>query len=136
MLPSHGYGEDAAMGTLRRIDRRQEPRTKTDLDVRVWGVDVRGEHFVQQAKAREISLSGALLSQLETDVRSGDVIGVLYAGKKARYKVIWVRYCGTAHKVQAAVQRMATDECPWLDVLAEESAREEPPVTTAPDPTS
>jgi len=108
------------MALIRTIDRRREPRTRADLDVQVWGIDVRGERFLQEAKARDISRSGALLSQLETDVRSGDVIGVLYAGKKARYKIIWVRYCGTSRKVQAAVHRMAPDECPWLELLREE----------------
>ena len=52
------------MGTLRRIDRRQEARTEVDLALIVWGVDTRGDRFLQQARARDISLSGALLSGL------------------------------------------------------------------------
>jgi hypothetical protein len=60
------------------------------------------------------------LAELATDVRSGDVIRVLYAGKKARYKVIWIRDSGPSHKIQAAIHRFETDVCPWLDLLAEE----------------
>jgi len=113
------------MGNLRTIDeghkdRRREPRTDVDIVLTVWGVDTRGDRFLQEARAREISLSGALLSGLDSELRSGDVIGILYAGTKARYRVVWVRQSGTSHKVQAAVHRFTTDECPWKDLLAEE----------------
>jgi hypothetical protein len=58
------------MGNLRTIDegnkdRRREPRTDVDIVLTVWGVDTRGDRFLQEARAREISLSGALLSGLE-----------------------------------------------------------------------
>ena len=110
------------MENPRSPERRSEPRTKADLAITVWGVDARGERFLQKTHAREISLSGALLSGLELDLRSGDVVGILYAGKKARYRVVWVGYSGSPRKVLAAVHRFATDECPWKDLLAEERA--------------
>ena len=115
----------AGMEDLRTLecttkDRRREARINADLPLRVWGVDTRGERFLQHAQARDISLSGALLSGLDTELRSGDVIGILYVGKKARYRVVWVRHSGSAHKVQAAVQRFASDECPWKELLAVE----------------
>jgi hypothetical protein len=50
------------------------------------------------------------------------VIGILYAGKKARYRVVWVDHSESRRKVQAAVHRFASDECPWKDLLAEQSA--------------
>ncbi len=110
------------MGTLRTVDRRREARTDADIALVVWGVDIRGDRFLQEARAREISLSGALLSGLDSELRSGDVIGILYAGKKARYRVVWVRQSGTSHKVQAAVHRFTTDECPWKELLAQDNA--------------
>ena len=82
------------MGILHRIDRRREPRTEIDLPLVIWGVDTEGERFVQEAHARDISLSGALLSGVDADLRSGDVIGILYGKNKARYRVVWVRYDG------------------------------------------
>jgi hypothetical protein len=110
------------MGIVRTIDRRRETRAEADLSVTVWGVDTRGERFLQEARAREISLSGALLSGLEVELRSGDVVGILYEGRKARYRVIWVRYGGEARKVQVAVHRIEPDACPWQELLAEETA--------------
>jgi hypothetical protein len=114
------------MGILRTIDRRKETREEADLALQVWGIDTRGERFLQQARARDISLSGALLSGLDVELRSGDVIGILYEGRKARYRVVWVRYYGKSQKTQAAVQRIAPDECPWQNLLSEEPATAHP----------
>jgi len=113
------------------IDHRRDPRTGADFPLVVWGVDTRGERFLQQARVRDISLSGALLSGLDSELRSGDVIGILYAGKKARYRVIWVRHSGSEQKAQAAVQRFTPDECPWKELVAEEPAGD-PPATCHP----
>ncbi len=120
------------MGNLRSIDgrdsdaqskdRRREPRTDIDLGLTVWGVDTRGDRFLQEARARDISLSGGLLTGLDAELRSGDVIGILYAGKTARYRVVWVRHSGTSDKVQAAVHRFVADACPWKEMLGEKSA--------------
>jgi hypothetical protein len=121
------------MAVIRTNDRRREPRRDVGFALMVWGVDTRGERFLQEAYARNISLSGALLSGLDAELRSGDVIGILYAGKKARYRVVWVRQSGTSHKVQAAVHRFAADECPWKELLDAEPAGD-PPTLSPPAP--
>lgn len=113
------------MGTL-RIERRHEPRRPVDLPLLVWGVDIQGERFLEEAHARDISLSGALLSGLNVDLRSGDVIGILCGKRKARFRVVWIRYDGTGDKMQVAVHRVEADECPWQELLAEESAATPP----------
>jgi hypothetical protein len=105
------------MATLRNIDRRKESRSEADLGLLVWCIDTKCSHFLQEARARDISLSGALLSGLDVELNSGDVIGLIYAGKKARYQVIWVRQTDSSEKIQAAVQRIAVDECPWKELL-------------------
>ncbi|HYM78353.1 MAG TPA: PilZ domain-containing protein [Candidatus Dormibacteraeota bacterium] len=115
------------MDIPRRTERRCEPRTTADLMVMVWGVDTEGERFLQEARARDISLSGAMLSGLDADLRSGDVIGILYEKRKARFRVIWVRYDETGDKMQVAVHRVQGDECPWLDLVSEEPAESLPP---------
>ena len=108
------------MEILRPFDRRREPRKSVELPLLVWGVDVQGERFLQEAYARDISLSGAMLSGLDADLRSGDVIGILCGKRKARFRVIWVRYDGDGEKMQVAVHRMESDECPWAELLKEE----------------
>lgn len=105
------------MGII-RIDRRSQARVSANLELIVWGIDTAGERFVQQAQAQNISLSGALLMGLKVSLRPGDVVGVLYAGKKARFRVIWVRYDGPESPMEAALHRIETDACPWLDLLS------------------
>lgn len=101
-----------------RIDRRNEARTPADLELVVWGVDTAGERFVHKARAQNISVNGALLTGLNVALKPGDVIGVLYAGQKARFRVVWVRYDGRESPMQAAVHRIEPDICPWLDLLS------------------
>ena len=115
------------MGILRTFDRRREPRKPFNLPLMVWGVDTQGERFLQEPHARDISLSGALLSGLDADLKSGDVIGVLYGKKTARYRVVWVRYDEMGDKMQAAVHRLESDACPWLDLLTEDAPESSPP---------
>lgn len=128
--PTKRYG-DKDMSNLRTFDRRREPRILSDLPLQVWGVDNCGERFLQSARARDISLSGALLSGLDTDLRSGDVIGILYAGRKARFRVIWVRYDENGDKMLVAIHRLAEDACPWQDLLATDAGSESANATSA-----
>ena len=108
------------------IDRRKEPRFDSDVELVVWGVDTHGECFMQPARARDISLSGALISGIDTDLQSGDLVGILYAGKRARFRVVWVRYDGTGDRLQVAIHRVATDACPWQDLVSPRSILPEP----------
>jgi len=110
------------MGIIRPIDRRSQTRTLADFSVTVWGVDTHGERFLQDARVRDISLSGALLSGLEAEMRSGDLIGLLYAGRKARFRVVWVRYDDGGDKIQAAIHRIHPDPCPWQELLSSDAA--------------
>jgi PilZ domain len=119
------------MGIL-RFERRSEPRTHADFAVTVWGVDTQGERFLQEARARDISFSGALLSGIDADLRCGDVIGVLYKTKKARYRVIWVRYDDGGEDMQVAIHRIETDMCPWQELLKTEAANPSQPAAELP----
>ena len=101
------------------IERRHEPRIEVNLTLSVWGIDTKGDKFLQQARACDISRSGALLSELDVEVRSGDLVGVLYAGKKARFTVAWVRHSGSRR--MAAIHRADEDECPWGNLLPKET---------------
>jgi hypothetical protein len=98
--------------------QRPDPRIKTDLSVRVWGMAANGQTFNQHVRARNISTSGALLDGLEHELKVGDVIGVQYGDKKSRCKVIWVMDTGPLHKFQAGVQIVSDQECPWKSELS------------------
>lgn len=131
------YGNQTDMGIVPSFDRRSEPRTQVDLPLTVWGVDTRGERFLQQARARDISFNGAMLSGLDANLRSGDVVGILYGNRRARYKVVWVRYDGAGDKMQVAVHLLDADACPWRELLREPGSgrlNPQPPSATPPNP--
>ena len=92
---------------------RPEPRIPADLPVRVWGMSSNGRAFSQSARAQNISSEGALLSGIDYELTVGDVIGVQYKEKKARFKVIWVINARSEQKVQAGVQVLADQQAPW-----------------------
>jgi hypothetical protein len=108
----------AAERRILTIERRRDPRTEVNLGLFVWSVETKGERFLQEARARDISLNGALLSGIDTDVRPGDVVGILFLGIEARYRVVWVLYAQGAEKMQVAVSLIEPDACPWQHLLA------------------
>jgi hypothetical protein len=86
--------------------------------VQVWGTDARGEPFSQTASATNVSQCGALLVRMACAPRSGDLIGIAYDGRKARFRVIWSLESGGCQGIRVAVQKLAADQCPWKDMLS------------------
>ena len=76
--------------------------------------------FNQQATAQNVSATGACIHGLEHELKVGDVVGVQFENKKARFKVIWVVDAGSLKKNQVGVQLVADQECPWLAKLPAE----------------
>src|SRR5262249_44122701 len=100
--------------------QRPDPRVPADLSVRAWGMAANGRMFSQHVRARNISISGALLSGLEHELKVGDVIGVQYGDRKSRAKVVWVMDAGSIEKIKAGIQIVADQECPWKSELSPE----------------
>lgn len=108
-----------------------EPRLKTNLVVRVWGMAKDGRPFFQNAEARNISSEGAMISGLGQQLAPGDTVGVQYEEKKARFRVIWVIDAGAVQKIQAGVQLLDGQTCPWRRELETVVA---PPPESRPQP--
>jgi hypothetical protein len=101
---------------------RPEPRIDTDLPVRVFGMDSAGKPFFQNVRARNISSNGALLSGIDHPLKPADVIGVQFEQKKARFRVVWVVDAGGIEKNQVGLQMLDGQECPWKDLLTQQTA--------------
>ena len=102
-------------------ERRSEPRVSVDLSVQVCGIDADGKRFEQAAKARNISMRGALLVGLERTLRSGDLIKIQLGDASARFQVVWVSPDALAGKLKVAVQRIEADPCIWADEMVQET---------------
>ena len=62
---------------------------QASCEVRVWGMNAEEKPFIQAATARHMTEKGALLTGV-LPVRFGDVVGIKYQDRKARFKVSWV----------------------------------------------
>ena len=71
------------------MEKRPESRVAADIPVRVWGMDAEGKPFFQSGLANNLSSEGAQLTHLHHCLKVGDMIGIQYGDKKARFKVIW-----------------------------------------------
>lgn len=101
----------------------QEERVPVDLDIRVWGMDASGHAFSQPARAHNVSASGAMLCNIEHDLKIGDTIGVQAGQKKTRCKVVWAKNTGSVRKIQVGVQLLSRLECPWITSLSTTAQR-------------
>ena len=99
--------------------QKREPRVATNLLIRVWGMGADGRPFFQSAEAHNISSQGAKLSRIEHQLTPGDVIGLQLGDKKARFRVVWVIDAGYAYKIQAGVQLVDGQPCPWTKELTQ-----------------
>ena len=102
-----------------------EFREPEELIVRVWGM-ANGHAFFQNAHARDLTSAGAMLYGIEHALQPEDIIGVQYGEKKARFRVVGVRDVGLPQHIQADVELLSGQECPWKDLAIDRAARAEP----------
>lgn len=86
-----------------------------DLLVRVWGMGANGRPFFQNVYARNLSFQGALLSGIDYPLTPGDTIGIQLGDKKARFRVVTAHDAGLPQKIQAEVELLNGQECPWKE---------------------
>ena len=98
------------------MELRREPRRQLELCVSINGRNKIGELFAQNAIASSVSACGALISGIGPEMRSGDLIWVEYAKKRARFRIVWVRNSQSQQLIQAAVQLLDGEESPWNGV--------------------
>jgi len=79
-------------------------------------MDAEGRPFFQNANASKISSDGAFLSGIAHSLQAGEVVGIQYGEKKARFKVVWVIDAGSVRKTEAGVQLVDGQRSPWEDL--------------------
>jgi len=104
------------------MEKRPETRLPTEIPVRVWGMDAEGKPFFQNATASNLSSEGALLSRLGHPLKSGEIVGIQYGEKKARFEIKWVKAVGLSKTFEAGVRILQGQIAPWGDLTAETRA--------------
>ena len=100
------------------MERRKGFRFPAQLAILVWGINAKGIRFAQPAQACNVSSRGALLSGIEQPLRPEDLIGVQYGGRRAKFRVVWLRDSKGPGKILAAVERLGNEACPWPEEVS------------------
>ncbi|MGA8152189.1 MAG: PilZ domain-containing protein [Terriglobales bacterium] len=102
------------------MDNRAENSVDTQITVRVWGIDADGRPFFQNTNASDLSSGTALVSGISHPLKPGDVIGVQFDFKKARFSVVSVTDSGLPRKINAKVQLLPGQRSPWQELVGSE----------------
>ena len=100
------------------MEKRPELRVSADIPVRVWGMDADGKPFFQSATAGSLSSEGAQLSHISHSLKIGDVIGIQYGDKKARFEVVWIKPALVPERNDVGVVILGQQAIPWKEVTS------------------
>ena len=84
------------------MDRRREPRHDLEFSVRIWGVDCNARPFAEVVRATCVSPSGAVLLDVTSRLKAGDVVDVQHEARNAQFRVVWTRAGETGVQVLPA----------------------------------
>ena len=73
------------------MDRRKEPRLELEYSVQVWGVDRNARPFTELVRATSVSTVGAVLLDVLSKIRAGDLLDVQHEAQRAQFRVVWTR---------------------------------------------
>jgi len=113
------------------MEPKGQPRVAAELPVRVWGMDADGKPFFQNATASNLSSEGALLSRIQHPLKMGEILGVQYGEKKARFEIKWVKAVALPKGFDAGVRIMPNQSIPWDEVTRK--GQENPELTRRSD---
>lgn len=92
---------------------RREQRYPVALPVQLWGMDIDGVLFAQEAVTVDITTTGARLRGIVHRLQRGCVVGVKHQNSKARYRVVWLSEGGSPPEVQAGLQLIDGGKFIW-----------------------
>jgi hypothetical protein len=92
---------------------RREPRKDVRVAVRIFGTDASGKPFNENVHTVNVSRSGAMVIEIRTQLKTGEIIGLSYGKAKARYEVRWVGKAGSDKENLAGLQNVKNDELVW-----------------------
>jgi PilZ domain len=101
------------------MDKRPETRVPADIPVRAYGMDAEGKPFFEKAVASNLSSEGAQLTRVQHSLKIGEVIGIQYGDKKARFEIKWVKPGFLPNTVEAGLFLLSGQTVPWSEETSE-----------------
>jgi hypothetical protein len=78
-------------------------------------MDADGKPFFQNAIASNLSSEGALLTRIQHTLKNGDIIGVQYSDKKARFEIKWVKPGFLPNTIEVGLRLVSGQTAPWAE---------------------
>ncbi len=96
------------------LQRRCEERHSLVLPVQVYGADITGFPFLDNAHTLNVNSQGAKLGGIRRKLRPGDLVGVLYCETASVFRVVWVQSVEEAGSpAEVGIQILSSASCPW-----------------------
>jgi hypothetical protein len=92
---------------------RREPRKDVRVPVRIFGTDAAGKTFNENVFTVNVSRGGAMVIEVKTQLKIGEVIGIVYGKSKSRYEVRWIGAPATPQQNLAGLQSVKSEEIIW-----------------------
>jgi PilZ domain len=92
---------------------RREPRKQIRVPIRIFGTDATGKAFNENVFTMNVSRSGAMVIEIKSQLKVGEVIGLSYGKSKSRYAVRWVIRPSGKDEYLAGLQAAKAEEIVW-----------------------
>lgn len=95
------------------MGRRRETRADFILQVRILGMSADNRPFNESVQTLNISRRGVVLTGVQCQLKVGEVVGLRYGEKKARYRVTWVRRTDPSQPAEVGLETVEEGKQFW-----------------------
>lgn len=106
------------------MGQRREPRKSVEMQVRVFGTDTNGKPFTETVAVHNISRHGCGLQGLQARVKPGEIVGITFETRKARFTVRWAAEPGSPEQGKVGLEAVSPETSIWNVELPAASADE------------
>jgi hypothetical protein len=101
------------------MGRRERERLPAIVPVRIWGTDCEGKPFSEHVCTVNISGAGARLGGVRAPLSKGDIIGLQFHSRQARFRIAWIVATGTSWGGEIGLQCLQPEKNIWQTALPE-----------------
>src|SRR5579863_982520 len=95
------------------MKKPREQRVAMAIPVQIWGMDIAGRLFGDDAQTVDITPVGACIEGSSASLQRGAVIGVRCGRSQARFRVVWIGEPGSRRQNQIGVRCIEPGKYIW-----------------------
>jgi len=106
----------------------REPRTPISAQVKIMGLDARGQAYTEVAHTIDVSTHGMRIDKAGFLRKRGEVVTVFHGANRMRFRVVWIGQSGSSTEGQAALAPdVAAEDTGRLGLFQDATAAAQPP---------